>query len=313
MSSATATSTAAAAATASANACMPAAERPVVFDCQGERLLGIVHPASGSTGVVVVVGGPQYRAGSHRLFVQLARTLAAAGHPVLRFDVRGMGDSTGPQRSFEDLGDDIGAAITQLQQQQPQVQHVVLWGLCDGASAALLYLHDHADPRVTGLCLLNPWVRSAQSQARTQVKHYYLQRLTQRGFWLKLLSGRVAAGALFGLWTSIRAAAVGGQSSTAAAVSFQIRMARGWKDFGKPVLLCLSGDDYTAKEFLEFAAANPAWRGLTDLPDVSKLELPLADHTLSDLDAAHFAQTEMLAWLHGVRGRTGSATPGPDA
>ena len=45
-----------------------------------------------ATAVLVVVGGPQVRAGSHRHFVQLARHLATHGHAVMRFDVRGMGD-----------------------------------------------------------------------------------------------------------------------------------------------------------------------------------------------------------------------------
>ena len=98
----------------------------------------------------------------------MARALAAAGYPVLRFDVRGMGDSSGPLHDFLDQTPDVAAAIEALCR-EAGVQRVMLWGLCDGASAALLYLHERPDPRVAGLCLLNPWVRSAQSLARTQV------------------------------------------------------------------------------------------------------------------------------------------------
>ena len=78
-------------------------ETVLAFPCEGERLLGVVSApedalVTGDLGVVIVVGGPQVRAGSHRQFVQLARHLAAQGLPTLRFDVRGMGDSSGPQR-----------------------------------------------------------------------------------------------------------------------------------------------------------------------------------------------------------------------
>ena len=60
------------------------AERVLLFTCQGLSLPGILHPGApdASRGVLVVVGGPQYRVGSHRQFVLLARDLAAAGVPV---------------------------------------------------------------------------------------------------------------------------------------------------------------------------------------------------------------------------------------
>jgi len=45
--------------------------------------------------------------GSHRQFVQLARRLAKQGYPTLRFDYRGMGDSEGVYRSFENVGPDL--------------------------------------------------------------------------------------------------------------------------------------------------------------------------------------------------------------
>lgn len=277
-------------------------EQAFAIPVDGDCLVGILHlPASQvvgaqQTGVVIVVGGPQYRAGSHRQFVQLARHLASAGHAVLRFDVRGMGDSTGAMRDFEHIGDDIGAAIDELARRQPQVQHVVLWGLCDGASAALLYLHERTDPRVQGLCLLNPWVRSEASLARTQVKHYYAQRLMQREFWLKLMRGQVAGAALRGLWNSLRAAS-GGLDDGAESQPFQTRMAQAWHHFAGRILLVLSGRDYTAREFREVVAAHPAWQGALDKPLVQLLAADAADHTFSDSEEARSLERSTAAWL----------------
>jgi exosortase A-associated hydrolase 1 len=236
--------------------------------------------------VLIVVGGPQVRAGSHRQFVELARALAAAGHPVLRFDVRGMGDAEGEPRSFEALDDDLAAAIDALVLACPKAPGVLLWGLCDGASASLLYLRRRPDPRVKGLALANPWVRSAQSQARTHVKHYYLQRLGQRAFWAKLLRGGVGLQALSGLARSLKAARGRPASGTAGGPApadepYPHGMARAWAAFPGPVLLLLSGQDYTAREFLEFAAASPAWAGLLQRPQVQRVDLPEADHTFS--------------------------------
>jgi alpha/beta superfamily hydrolase len=88
-------------------------EQVLTFICAGEPLVGVacVPDKARSTGVVVVVGGPQCRVGSHRQFLLLSRALASAGYLVLRFDYRGMGDSCGEIRNFENVDDDIAAAI----------------------------------------------------------------------------------------------------------------------------------------------------------------------------------------------------------
>ncbi|NWG31704.1 MAG: hydrolase 1, exosortase A system-associated [Rhodocyclaceae bacterium] len=270
-------------------------EDPVRFDCAGETLYGILarpeRPAD--IGVVIVVGGPQTRVGSHRQFVLLSRALAEAGYPVLRFDVRGMGDSSGALRNFEQIGPDIAAAIDTLQANCPDVRRIVLWGLCDAASAALLYYDETHDPRIAGLILLNPWVRSEATLAKTQVKHYYGQRLLQKEFWMKLFSGRLnvvrSLGELMRKLGQARAAAP--------ALGFQQRMARGWKTFAGPILLVLSGNDYTAKEFLETATASPDWRGLLEGPNLQRFDLPEADHTFSSQQWRNSVENACLDWL----------------
>lgn len=286
-------------------------ERALQFPCAQEQLLGIVTSppdgiAASGLGVVIIVGGPQYRVGSHRQFVQLARRLATQGHTVLRFDVRGMGDSTGAQRSFEALDDDVRAAVDALCGDDPGLQAVVLWGLCDGASAALTYCAPLQDPRIQGLCLANPWLRSEQTLAKTHVKHYYRQRLVQADFWLKLLRGGVATKALRDLWHNLRLSAGKGQRGAAAPVAdFRTRMAAGWKAFAGPVLLITSDDDYTAREFLDGCSTDPAWRGAFSKPRLQRLELAGADHTFSNPSSRLAMEDAVLGWLssQGFGGR----------
>ncbi|HEY8876279.1 MAG TPA: hydrolase 1, exosortase A system-associated [Roseateles sp.] len=252
------------------------------FRCEGEPLVGILaEPAAGlaaDLGVIIVVGGPQYRAGSHRQFTLLARRLAKQGLSTLRFDYRGMGDSPGEARDFQAVDADIAAAIDALLSARPQLRRVVLWGLCDAASAALLYLERRADPRVAGLALANPWVRSAASLARTHVKHYYGQRLLQASFWLKLIRGGVRLDAVKGLLRAVRSS----RGPAPDTRGFQQRMAAGWRRTQAPILLMLSGDDYTAKEFLDHASGSPDWAGLLSESRVSRIDFPGADHTFSD-------------------------------
>lgn len=272
---------------------MKYSEETTRFACAGDTLLGILAKPEtpAKQGVIVIVGGPQYRIGSHRQFVLLSRALAAAGYAVLRFDYRGMGDSEGEQRDFQRVNADIASAIDLMEKHVPSINQLTLWGLCDGASAALLYCFETHDPRVRGLCLLNPWVRSEASLARTRVKHYYTQRLMQKAFWVKLLHGGVALKSLTGMMRLIRVAISGMGApegiasepgrSTSSPQSFQQRMAAAWNDFSGDILLLLSGDDFTAKEFLDYALNDPAWKNSFKHRHLIRHDLPGVDHTFS--------------------------------
>jgi exosortase A-associated hydrolase 1 len=283
-------------------------EQVVGFDCDGECLWGVLsRPAASSlsqrTAVLIVVGGPQYRVGSHRQFVSLARGLAQAGFPALRFDYRGMGDSDGERRDFTRAGPDIRVALDALARACPAVDRFVIWGLCDAASAALMYVS--TDSRVTGVVAANPWARSDASLAATRIRHYYLDRFASREFWAKLLRGGVdwhaSVGSLVG---SVRAAfgARADDHGPARGSSFQDAMASGLSAFRGRLLLILSGNDITAKEFTTFTAANPSWRGLLQRPNVARHELPDADHTFSRRQWLDEVQAQTVAWLLALGG-----------
>lgn len=279
-------------------------EEALTFSSQGHTLVGVLSLAQSMArpvaGVVIVVGGPQYRAGSHRQFVLLARHLAAAGYAVLRFDAAGMGDSTGPLPDFEQLEPDVQAAVDAMVAATPSIRHIALWGLCDGASAALMYVARRRDARIRALCLANPWVRSEVTQARTHLRHYYLDRLCQRAFWRKLFNGGVALKAFRGLWRNLSKAAQGSaaaSSGRSGQLSYQTLMAQGWRGFDGKILLLLSGDDYTAREFADVASSSPAWQGALNRHGVERHDLANADHTFSD--QAHREQLERITarWL----------------
>jgi uncharacterized protein len=257
-------------------------ERAFTFECAGERLVGILHEGAPGArrAVLVVVGGPQYRIGSHRQFVLLARALAARGVPVMRFDCRGMGDSDGEHPGFEQAGPDIGAAVGALLAQAPGASEVVVWGLCDAASAALL--HVHSDPRVSGLALANPWVHTdaGAAEAQAYLRQWYARRIVSADFWRKVVRGGVApVASLRALWQYARRAARGDDASARA--PFQQRMLEGLERFRGPVLLMLSGNDLTAAEFRALADGSPRWRAALARAGVTRRELASATHTFS--------------------------------
>ena len=275
-------------------------EQALIFSAAGEQLLGIVAKPDmpRDCGVLIVVGGPQYRVGSHRQFLLLSRKLATEGYASMRFDYRGMGDSGGAMREFDDVSDDVAAAIEALHQTCSSVRRVVLWGLCDAASAALLYVQATGDSRISGLALLNPWVRSEASLAQTHIKHYYGQRLLQREFWIKLLSGKMRIlESIRGLLGNALKDSGSGAGAMRESRSFQDRMADGLRQFPGKVLLILSGQDYTAKEFLEYAGAHAAWSGLLIAGGISRVDVPDADHTFSSQTQRSSVENATLDWL----------------
>lgn len=262
---------------------MRVSERAFLFTCADDELVGILSmPAktSVSTGVLIVVGGPQYRIGSHRSFVILARRLAAMGIPCMRFDYRGMGDATGTERTYDTVEQDIRAAVDALFRQISGLQRVVLWGLCDGATASCLYAPE--DDRVSGVVLVNPWVRTAVSEAKTMVKHYYASKLVDPLFWRRLVSGKVAFGAsardvIRALRLSRRPNSGPGAHHTALAAGMADTLIRGRRRFA----LVLSGRDYVAREFEELALSLPEWTAACRTLLLSRSRIEDANHTFA--------------------------------
>jgi exosortase A-associated hydrolase 1 len=285
-------------------------ERALVIDCEGESLVGILSGAalSAARGVLIVVGGPQYRVGSHRQFALLARHLAECGVPTLRFDYRGMGDSEGKPRTFEHVDVDIRCAIDRFFAVVPGLKDVVIWGLCDAASAALFYAY--RDARVSGVILLNPWVRTQQGIARAHIRHYYLRRLFQAGLWQKVVRGefkfREAAAAL----ARIASDAMGQRSSpragepSATDLPLPGRMEEALRRFRGKVLLILSGRDLTAQEFKDVVARSRRWRRLLADERVTRHDLPEANHTFARRDWRNQVERWTEAWVRNLPQRS---------
>ncbi len=260
-------------------------QRALHFECQSCQLIGILslpmllEQNAPARGVLIVTGGPQYRAGSHRQFVLLADELAANAIPAMRFDYRGMGDSEGAARTFEQVEEDLKAAIQQFFDSVPTLKEVVIWGLCDGATAAAYYCVN--DPRICAVILLNPWVRTDAGIARTTLRHYYIKRLLDPAFWRKLASGRFNPGQSArslrqlsnAAWSKTDAAPDGGTTPE--------RMLAALQRFRGRILIILSGDDLTASEFLDLQHGSNAWRTLLAAPTVQQLTLADANHTFS--------------------------------
>jgi uncharacterized protein len=272
---------------------MKAEQCALRFRCHASWLIGILslpqQPVA--RGVLIVTAGPQYRVGSHRQFTLLARHLAEQAIPVMRFDYRGMGDSEGESRGFESIGDDLQCAMLEFFSAVPQMKEVVIWGLCDGASAAALYASQ--DRRVCGLILLNPSVRTAQGAARATLKHWW--RLLEPDFWRKLIAGAVEPGAAHALLRQLLGAASRRPASLQAPLP--ARLFESLSQFQGKILIVLSGADLTAREFSDLQNSSAPWRCLANAPHVQQVHMAGANHTFARRDWREQVEQLCAAWV----------------
>lgn len=143
-----------------------------------------------------------HRVGANRMHVPMARHWAAAGFPVLRLDLAGLGDSPHPgwraqKRMYSQDGvQDVRAAMDHLSATRGIHQFIVL-GLCSGA-----YMAFHtglADSRVIGQVMLNPqtfeWKEGDSLDVGRKLEYksfrFYLRKALQQQTWSRLLQGRV--------------------------------------------------------------------------------------------------------------------------
>jgi alpha-beta hydrolase superfamily lysophospholipase len=166
-------------------------------------LIGIVtHPEDRSSAdlpaIILLNSGILHRVGPGRLYVKMARALAAQGFVVLRFDFSGIGDS---RSSDEDISFEA-RTITEVDEAMKYLgteyrsDKFVLTGICSGAQIA--YETQCNDVRVVGAAPINIYrlLEPSDDRLASAVKNrsetrYLLQfSLLNPASWLKLFGGR---------------------------------------------------------------------------------------------------------------------------
>lgn len=219
--------------------------RSLIFACGTDRLAGTLDIAEGRTGLLIVTGGNEVRSGAFGGQAQLAARIAAAGHPVFRFDRRGIGDSEGENTGFRGSANDIAAALAAFREHAPQLSRVIAFGNCDAASALMLSGGAGTD----GLVLSNPWtidLAASDSDAAppppAALRARYLEKLTNPREIMRLLRGGVD---LSKLRKGLRHALRGAPTRSNLAQD----MESGLAGFAGPVVILLSSEDRTAQLF----------------------------------------------------------------
>lgn len=147
--------------------------------------------------VILFNAGLVHKTGPNRLYVKIARSLAAAGYTVFRFDQGGQGDSLvntdlpGGQR------DDYAVLIKILDLliKKTGAGAFILGGLCSGAEKA--YRLSFLDARIKGVIMINgsglepEYIDQVYPAASSAIrKRYYKKAMSEPSKWLKVLKGK---------------------------------------------------------------------------------------------------------------------------
>jgi dienelactone hydrolase len=191
-------------------------EEAVTFASGGEQLVGVLAPAASdaSLGAVIVHGWSSYRSGPHNMLVKLARALAAAGVPALRFDLRGRGDSTGEygRTNLDAMIDDTISAGRWLQQRSGCTELAGV-GLCSGGNVVIgAATLEPAFVRLVPISTLpfQPQKQSAGKwRRRCAMAGSYARKALRWQTWRKILRGEVNYGKVGQVLRAEESAAVG--------------------------------------------------------------------------------------------------------
>jgi exosortase A-associated hydrolase 2 len=128
-------------------------ETSFFFKRDNASLFGMLHAPTGEiakTGFVVSHSFAEEKLWSHRVIVSFARALARRGHPVLRFDYMGAGDSTGdtPDTSVDTHLADLAGAVSELARRVPSLERIGIVGLRFGAAIAVLLAEQGAPEKL---------------------------------------------------------------------------------------------------------------------------------------------------------------------
>jgi exosortase A-associated hydrolase 1 len=257
--------------------------------CADDILAATFDSAKGSTALLIVSGGNEIRSGAHGGMAQLALRIAEQGFPVLRYDRRGIGESTGQNSGFPGSAEDIAEATKFLRQEQ-RVQKIIAFGNCDAATALALF---GPDAGIDRYLLANPWVIETSSEPNTEetaissaaIRSRYWDRIRNPRTIIDLLSGKIDVKKLLkGLKQAAR-------SEENSALSLRLRDALSGLE--KDAHILLAKRDTTARAFL--AAWNSAdFEPLRRNSNIIIETLDSASHSFADVEAKNWLVDRIL-------------------
>lgn len=271
----------------------------------GAALVGIYTPPAARSdrpGLILVNAGMVHRSGPNRVYVSIARQLAAAGYPVLRFDLSAIGDSS-PRADalpFEKSAiSETSAAMAALAERSGATRFVVC-GICSGADVSFLTACDNA--AVCGAVLINGRglhgvtddtgdAIEANLSAGSSTRYLLQNSLFNPASWRKLLGGRADYREIFRLLGAKLLAQRERAPDCAPALreSFHALLGRGTE-----VLVVYSAGD-PAVDYMKLMFGREM-KKIVAYRNYREIDMPDADHTFTPRRSRDELIAALRAW-----------------
>jgi hypothetical protein len=267
---------------------------PEQSDCSG---------MTATAGIILFNAGIVHRIGPQRINVHLARDLAKAGIPSIRFDLGGVGDSAraAGETGFEDQAvADIQAAMTTLGE-ATGLRRFGLFGFCSGAFHS--YNAAQIDKRVIGVMLYEAYryqtVKANLIRLSLRIQRYGLtQTITQYAtkalhcVFRKLHPLRIAK-------PSVKEPGVGFIVDSTSKASFA-KGVRLLLERGVNVSMLYAGSGFAVYSYPR--QFKDAFKNLGIADEVSTTFLPDIDHMATGKAAQSALVQQVLAWAAKIAG-----------
>ena len=304
-----------------AGAVMTCREEPLCFGADGALVGILTHPCGATppsdTAVIFFNAGLVHRVGPGRLYVELARQLAAQGWTCLRFDHAGIGDS--PARS-DQLPAEKAAVFEAIEAMDALTRHhgctrFVLAGMCAGTPTA--FRAAVIDARVEALVLLNAVLgdRAAADEkaleemtARKVAHSYWSDKIFRPRSWLRLLSGKSSPRRILAMLLRAKRSSADRTRSPLDADGAAVLNDLGALAARGTRVLLLFGERTGVRQYFGMKFEPH----LASLPHAQRVTLGIVangDHSFTTLALQDTVRAEVSAWLGAAPHRAPAATP----
>jgi pimeloyl-ACP methyl ester carboxylesterase len=243
-------------------------------------------PITGAVAVILLNAGILHRVGPGRLYVTIARELAALGFTAFRFDFSSIGDSK-PRHDnlpFDKSSVDETQRAMDLLESEQGIRRFILIGGCSGARVSLATTV--SDPRVSAAIMMNfpAWLGQDDDPdlPKRKDEHYYLSHaIRDYRSWCNFFRGEAHYRKIFGALTFCLRRRFAREKSAASETLALRQSFESIAQRGVRIIFVYSNSDPGLEDLRQ--TGGRTLRKLCSFGKAQIIVIPRSDHTFSSL------------------------------